>query len=243
MDFLRNPLTATEANFILNALPSSRRKTYLDLANEHSRNSQEINLLAATLYVWNGYVASAVDRATGEVEIMLRNLIDKSFSTWNSAYPRSGSTEWILHPEGVLKDLVWPSGQKKLQHYADIRKESTAPTHDDYVAGLTFGNWVHLLPRNHATDRNSRVILWKEAIEPNTSAMNMRSFQSAAMQVKNMRNRATHRRPIIKDINLLQSTHGNCIEIAKAIDPAVGTWLRNQRWIPDALAKNPLKNK
>lgn len=76
-------------------------------------------------------------------------------------------------------------------------------TQDDSLAGLTFGQWVHLLPKPHAGERNARVILWNEALEPNLSpygrsSSNRRRFQSQALAVKELRNRATHRRPLVK---------------------------------------------
>lgn len=58
------------------------------------------------------------------------------------------------------------------------------------MAGLTFGQWVHLLPKPHAGERNARVILWNEALEPNLSlygqnSTNRRRFQGRRLQSKN----------------------------------------------------------
>lgn len=241
MNPLTNPLTGDKARSILNALPPSRRNTYLSMAQGCKDSTSEIEVQAASLYIWNGYVASTVDRTTGEVEVLLRNFIDRCFSTWNSSEPRLGSTEWLLNPEGVLRELALPEESKRLIDYADIRTVTGTPSHNDYIAGLTFGTWIHLLPKKHAGENNSRVILWNEALEPHLGAMNRRSFQDAAMHVKDMRNRATHRRPIIKDLDELRETHRRCVEIAKSIDPNVGTWLRDEQWIPRALRQDPRK--
>lgn len=241
MNPLTAPLTKEKAHSILNALPPSRRSTYLSLAQDCRSSPLETEIRAASLYVWNGYVASAVDRTTGEVEVLLRNFIDRCFSAWNSREPRLGSSEWLLNPEGVLHELVLPEENKRLIDYADIRTVVGTPSHDDYIAGLTFGTWIHLLPKKHAKNNNSRVILWHEALEPNLNGTNRRSFQDAAMRVKDMRNRATHRRPIIKDLNEIRETHRRCIEIAKSIDPNIGAWLRDEQWIPHALRKDPRK--
>ena len=61
------------------------------------------------------------------------------------------------------------------------------------------------------------------------------------MRVKDMRNRATHRRPIIRDLNELEATHSRCVAITKAIDPSIGEWLLAERWIPHALSQDPRK--
>lgn len=91
----------------------------------------------------------------------------------------------------------------RLRHHFIGSVRSVWHTQDDSLAGLTFGQWVHLLPKPHAGDRNARVVLWDEALEPNLSpygqnSTNRRRFQSQALAVKELRNRATHRRPLVK---------------------------------------------
>ena len=148
MNLLTNPLTTDSADSILKALPPSRRDTYISMAKDCESSPSELNTTAATLYIWNGYVASAIDRTTGEVEVLLRNFIDRCFSAWNSGKPRLGSEDWLINPEGKLRELVFPEGKKKLTDYADVRTVTGTPTHDDYIAGLTFGTWIHLFPKN-----------------------------------------------------------------------------------------------
>lgn len=94
-------------------------------------------------------------------------------------------------------------GIRAFTHHVIGSVRSVWRTQDDSLAGLTFGQWVHLLPKPHAGERNARVILWNEALEPNLSpygrsASNRRRFQSQALAVKELRNRATHRRPLVK---------------------------------------------
>ena len=121
-------------------------------------------------------------------------------------------------------------------------------TQDDSLAGLTFGQWVHLLPKPHAGERNARVILWNEALEPNLSpygrsSSSRRRFQSQALAVKELRNQATHRRPLVKDKNRIQNAHRDCIELLRAINPELGGWFKNQKWIPNVLATSPIPRK
>lgn len=231
-----------QARFILDSIPASRRQTYLEIAGKNQNGN--LDVLAARLYVWNGYLASVVDRTTGEVEVLLRNFMDEAFSSWNSRATSNGSPEWLVHPEGILAELIKPPGRKPLVDYAELSPSVDTPSHDDYVAGLTFGNWVHLLPKPHAGENNKRVQLWKQALEPSLDGanhLNRVSFQIHAMRAKEMRNRATHRRPLIKKVSDLQLTHQSCVELARAINPDMGEWLRDQKWIPLALQKSPLK--
>lgn len=239
MKVYSNEITSNEASAIMAALPDGRRNTYLGIAQKNS--SSDLTIAAARLYIWNGYLASVVDRATGEVEVLLRNCIDAGFSEWNCAPQQKGSREWLLFPEGVLSEIVAPVGNKPLTQYAHLDTVQGVPVHDDYVAGLTFGNWVHLLPKPHAQGNNSRVILWNEALEPRVRGLNRVIFQKRAMFVKDMRNRATHRRPLVKDISAIEKVHQSCVELSRAMNPELGEWIRNERWIPEALEQSPLK--
>ena len=240
-----NEVSAKEATLILGALPAPRKRPYLDLAAQYADSETEVLILAARLYIWNGDVAAAVDRAACEVEIQLRNFMDRGFSQWNTNPPRCGSPEWLLQPRGELATITTNKNGVALSSMAEIQPNIVAPTHDDYVAGLTFGQWVHLLPKPHAGERNARVILWNEALEPNLSpygqnSTNRRSFQGQALAVKELRNRATHRRPLVKNQNSIQNAHRDCIELLRAINPELGDWFKDQKWIPNILAMSPM---
>lgn len=241
MKLYSSEITSTEASAIMSALPEVRRNTYLEIAGRGSAGSSELQVLAARLYIWNGYLASVIDRATGEVEVLLRNCMNEGFVEWNSAHPQNGSREWLCYPEGELAKVVAPAGKKSLAEYAHLETVEGTPLHDDYVAGLTFGNWVHLLPKPHAQGNNPRVILWDEALSPRVQGLNRVNFQKRAMFVKDMRNRATHRRPLVKDIIALEKTHQSCVELSRAINPDLGEWMRAEQWILGALKQSPLK--
>ena len=227
-----------QAHCIWEALPVARRETYLRIAEQHGACDAQAILLAMQLYVWNGDLAAAVDRATGEVEVYLRNFIDKSFSQWNESSV-AGTHEWLTQPASPLTKLVNTSRGSilSLAHTDTVRGK---PTHHDYVAGLSFGTWVHLLPRPHAGSKNAHVRLWREALEPKLGTSDRVNFQRQAMRIKDMRNRATHRRPLVKDIKSLSQVHRDSVEILRAIDHHLGEWFRIQKWIPVVLNDSPL---
>lgn len=246
MDMKSNEVSFEEASLILSALPEPRKDTYLGLADSYTSTDDERLVLAARLYIWNGDLASAVDRSAGEVEIQLRNFMDKAFIKWNTADPRNGSAEWLLYPKDELEEITKYGDGKTLVDNADVKTAGNNVTHDDYIAGLTFGQWVHLLPKPHATDTNARVILWKQALEPclskeNPGVTNRVIFQQQAMSVKEIRNRATHRRPLIKNVNAVNDAHRDCIELLRAINPELGEWFKGRRWIPEVLSASPLQ--
>lgn len=214
--------------------------TYLQIAAEKGRSTSRSEVKAAQLYVWNGYLASVVDRLTGEVEVVLRNFIDPAFREWNSSNPRSGRSDWLEHPEAELSEIVSPKKGRSLISYAHLDSVVGTPVHDDFVAGLTFGNWVHLLPKKHAGERNSRVILWNEALSARLRNPDRVSFQRNAMLVKDMRNRAVHRRPLVKHLALLERTHQSSVELISSVNSELGDWVKRERWIPSALQESPL---
>lgn len=222
-----NEVSLEEAWLILNALPEPRKRTYLDLASPNAKTDGERLILAARLYVWNG---------------------DRAFIKWNTDEPRNGSREWVLYPQDELREITTDRRGKTLVDKSDVKTAGEDITHDDYIAGLTFGQWVHLLPKPHAGENNARVILWSEALEPclsdeNPSVTNRVIFQGQAMAVKEIRNRATHRRPLVKNIHLVNDAHRDCIELLRAINPELGEWFKQRRWIPEALSASPLQGK
>ena len=243
MEVFNVPVTEREAEIILTSLPDARKRTYLRIAEEHGTRAVPLGVMAARLYVWNGYLSAVVERTTGEIEVLLRNFIDQRFGEWNCRASKEGKREWLLAPEGILANLVSPksSGKKPLREYANLETVNGVPTHDDYVAGLTFGNWVHLLPKGHAGPKNIRVQLWEEALAPSLYRPNRISFQKHAMRAKDMRNRASHRRPLVKELKEVELTHQSCVEIAAKINPEMGRWIREEKWIPRALGECPLK--
>lgn len=243
MKVCNQSITNELADSILAALPTPRRATYESEALKHGFEAERTPIAAARLYLWNGYLASVVDRTTGEVEVLLRNFMDKRLRLWNlEAGSGEAPTEaWLENPKSPLDELVFPKGKPPLKRFSHLSTVKGEPTHDDYIAGFTFGTWAHLLPKQHAGSNNTRLILWNEALLPGLDASTDRvAFQGHVMKVKQMRNRATHRRPLVKDLGIVEQIHQSCIEVTRSIDPAIGAWLKGERWIPDALKLNPL---
>ncbi|PIS66658.1 hypothetical protein AZH46_10105 [Corynebacterium striatum] len=198
--------------------------------------------LAARLYLWNSYLAATVQRTTGIVEVLLRNVIDTSFAQWNSGEPRCGSSEWIEYPEAELAKIVLGRRNRSrgLASYSDVSSVRGIPTHDDLVAGL-FGSWVRLLPNKAAASNleNPRHVLWEEAIAPHLYQDDWVVFTKRCAEVLRWRNRASHHRPLIFDLKAIANVHQACIETARMMNPGMGAWIKSERWILLALEKDP----
>lgn len=233
MNISTHEITNHAAAVLLDTLPPPRCQVYRNLAGSRG------DIGAAELYLWNSYVASAVQRTTGMVEILLRNAIDSAFSQWNIAH--GGPCSWITDPVDKLAEIVTPPGKKPLSDWADLCTVNGNPTHHDYVAGLSFGSWTQLLPRHwHQNASNPRRVLWVEALAPNLHNADMTNFSNRSRDLQVIRNRASHHRPLINAIPRLEKAHQDCIEIAKNINPQMGEWLRQEQWILNAVRKSPI---
>lgn len=233
MKISTNPVTKTSAEIILGSLPEARRQRYMDLAG------QKGPLVAAQIYLWNSYVAAAILRTTGFAEVQLRTVIDESFAEWNIQH--GGTREWITDPVDLLATVV-AQPKRPLRSFADLKTAGPNPTHNDYVAGLSFGSWTQLLPTSHyQNDRNPRHVLWVEAIRPRLTHADETNFSSRANSLRTIRNRASHHRPIISEENAVRQAHQDSVELCKMINPKLGEWLRRERWILEALNQSPLK--
>lgn len=164
MDVSTFPVTLRTAQLLFDSIPAVRTRRYMEIVDRGDMR------LAARLYLWNSYLAATVQRTTGIVEVLLRNVIDTSFAQWNSGEPRCGSSEWIEYPEAELAKIVLGRRNRSrgLASYSDVSSVRGIPTHDDLVAGLSFGSWVRLLPNKAAASNpeNPRHVLWEEAIAP-----------------------------------------------------------------------------
>lgn len=237
MEICTHTVNERSATLLLESIPSARIQIYKDIAGSGD------DVLAAELYLWNSYMAATVQRATGIVEVLLRNLINDAFSDWNSRCPQNGTRNWITSPIGKLQRIVFPSGGKSLKKHAHTNTVEGEPTHDDLVAGLPFGSWTQLLPhKGRQSAENPRYVLWKEALEPVLHQANETSFPQRARDLAFMRNRASHHRPLLSNLSKIEKTHQDCVEVATAINPGMGSWMRSEKWIPQALKLFPGKH-
>ena len=223
--------TAT-AQMVLSSIPEVRRRIYIDAAGSH-----EIGL-AAQLYLWNTYMSATVLRTTGIVEVQVRNRMDCALREWNEC--NGGSHRWIEEPVGELAKVVRPSGNKPLHKLADTTTVVGKPTHDDYVAGLTFGAWARLLPRPKVNESNPRLLMWNGALATALGAEDELPHVVIAqlLRIVEMRNRAAHHRPLI-ELAALNRCHQDVVATLRRINEPLGRWMRNEKWIPQVVKCSP----
>jgi len=228
------PLTEFAAGIVLRSVPEARRQTYIDAVQPHDI------LAAAELYLWNSFMSAALLRTTGIVEVQVRNRIDSGLREWN--LQNGGSEGWICDPVGALADIVKPASDKPLTKYANLSTVPKNATHDDYVAGLSFGSWVRLLPKKGIrSSGNPRLRMWNEVFRdvlghPKRQPPAVASDQ--LFRLLTLRNRAAHHRPLL-DTKALQICHQDVLEVLGRFDRPLKQWMQNEKWIPRAVQAMP----
>lgn len=228
------PLTEFAADIVLRSVPEVRRQTYVDAVQPHD------TLAAAELYLWNSYMSATLLRATGIVEVQVRNRIDIGLREWNTR--NGGDEKWICDPVGILADIVKPASNKPLAKFANLSTTPEAATHDDYVAGLSFGSWIRLLPKKGIkSSENPRLLMWDEVFrgvlgQPKGHPPAVTSDQ--LFRLLKLRNRAAHHRPLL-DTTALQVCHQDVLEVLGRFDRPLKQWMQNEKWIPRAVQAMP----
>lgn len=236
----------TTQQAISNQIGSSRFNTYLTAAKGK-------RIKALNLYLWNLEVAAAIISTTSIVEVNLRNTIDEALKNWNSAQSyvlvpgRSTpyDRDWLADPSPSLERVVAPPRKPTLQQISrnsmkDINGICTKPnpTHDDYVAGLTFGTWTSLLPKPNATSAsNIRVRMWNEELK-NHFAHDRYKVYEWANTVRYARNRASHLEPLL-DVEELKKFHRASVRLLNSMSPETADWVAGRELLPKAVREKP----
>lgn len=230
-----------------------RLQTYLHFAsNDLGR--------ALSLYQWNIRASAAVISSTGMVEVQLRNSLDEALRQWNSNQQFSSGNgyygpDWLQNPASPLKDIINPPGQKTMQARAedslrglDGTSTKRNPTHDDLVAGLTFGSWRYLLPSPIASSpKNDRIRMWNDSLgacfkdRSNSAQLHLprNVVYNWVNQLCFARNRASHLEPFLEPTRLI-TIHRVSARLLNSLNPAAASWFASQRFLPDIVADYPI---
>ena len=218
--------------------------------------------LALELYQWNIRASAAVVSSTGMVEVQLRNSLDQALRSWNSAqtdpttHARYG-TDWLQRPASPLRDVINPKGEKEMWVRAhrsllgiDGKPSKLNPSHDDLIAGLTFGTWRFLLPSPKAkSKKNDRIRIWNEALcfpfkERTASSQQLVSRNVVYGWVNCLwyyRNRASHLEPFLEHAEL-KRIHRTSARLLNSLNPDAASWFAGQQFLPEVANQHPLNS-
>lgn len=245
-------LTYTAARQIEQAIPITRFQTYKQATNG--------TVAAAQLYLWNIQAASAVTELTGLVEVLLRDTIDTHLRSWNIS--SGGGDDWIVNPKPtalshVVRPDVPPNWRPRwqgelyfrwweknaLQNHdvprPNARSRRRIPaTHDDLVASLNFGSWTSILPSPDAEDGNNRLTIWDSALSPGFGGVRREAVYRYAHELRWMRNRAAHLRPLLNTDDL-RMTHRYAVRLLRAMDADFAQIIAGQAVLPTIIKAKP----
>ncbi|MEU8146170.1 hypothetical protein [Nonomuraea sp. NPDC048901] len=139
--------------------------------------------VALRLYTWNKEIVGAFSGSLSELEVVLRNAMDRRLTS------HFGGRDWWASPRIRLA----PHARDKITAVA-MPKAGAIPTADDVVAGLTFGFWESLLGRKH----NYESHLWWPALRdafPGYSGVRG-PLHADVYNLRLFRNRISHCEPI-----------------------------------------------
>lgn len=97
------------------------------------------------LYCWNDSVSQCLQSLLSIVEITLRNSLSREFARAHIIQQQPQNLHWY---ECIV---IHPKSKEKIENVTHMRRgrrkipKFPAPTHNDVVAGLSFGFWKHLL--------------------------------------------------------------------------------------------------
>lgn len=228
---------------------------------------------AGALYTWQLELHAAWYEVLGLVEMLLRHSLDNALAGWNtsSSLPGGGTPDWLLSSARPLNSLNrrMSSDVRTAARKAAARRAPThprfgaAPTHDDFVAQLTFGNLTHLLltktaPTNRsarATGFSGRENLWLYAainafpnrhdVWPAGARKDTQGRQvclgyhigNTAERLRVLRNRVGHHEQTLAANHAAR--HEDALLLARAIDPHAAEAITELSSVPRILARRP----
>lgn len=234
-------MTATAP--LLDMLGAARYETY---ASASGRDPE----LTAALYAWNTDLSGAWHSHLSNVEIAIRNAMDRELSAWNATQLRNDGgkfgPDWTA-PQGAhqaiygLVSNALNNARKYAKRTADQRpsghpRYQVPPTHDDIVSQLMFGAWSGMLiAPNESGPSESRKSLWDQCLHrafpgADPSHAGLREVAGHVEGLRSLRNRVAHHENLLA-LNTRARLNGS-LKLLRFIDPA----------LPDyAMARNRLR--
>ena len=199
-----------------------RLQTYLDATHGNLDQSLE-------LYKWNSEVSAEVFRVLADVEIFLRNVIDRELQELNVTL--GNNLSWL----DELNQFIPPIRRLDIERAKYfLLADGKLLDHANIVSQLNFGFWRSFLVKwNKDT-------LWPSALcfaFPHSPSRQPEYIFTRVRHLHVLRNRIAHhepihRRDIARDFQI-------CIEVLYAISPAIAQWSVDNSRVLQVLAERP----
>ncbi|GIF21395.1 hypothetical protein BJ973_005158 [Actinoplanes tereljensis] len=187
--------------------------------------------LAVRLYEWNTEISAALGSTLGHLEVLLRNTLSDTLTTWSAA--RFGEPRWYVDPGALLN---YQAGRDIDTARRRATRGGRAETTGRVTAELTFGFWRYLLTGHYERT------LWLGCLRPAFPGLYRqgmrRDVDAAVSELHQARNRMAHLEPMFnRPIGTLQTT---ALRVAGWICPTSRDWMDAQCRVPQLLARRPL---
>lgn len=185
---------------------------------------------ALELCRWNTEISAAFFQVLADLEVFLRNAIDRELQTMCITLGYRGS--WFDEPRVML-----PPKQKVVIGLtrAYLVEEGKPLTHSNMVSHLNFGFWRSLLVRWNKDN------LWPNALRfafPHSPSRQPEYIFTRVRHLHILRNRIAHHEPI-HNRDIVQD-YQICIDVLRAISPVIADWSAGNSHVLQVLAHRPL---
>lgn len=216
-------LSSQETEVVVALLTVDRLQSYLIASNG------DINE-ALALYRWNVEVSSAIFSVLSDVEIALRNSIDREMQKLNVTV--SNHDSWFDSPSVIMSSYC----RHNLERARTALAVGGKPiTHSNIVAELNFGFWRAFLSRQY------KDTLWRTSIRfafPHSPSRQPEYIFTRVRHLHVLRNRIAHHEPIHnRDI---ARDYQVCMEVLNAISPVIAAWSAENSYLLNVLSEKPL---
>lgn len=216
-------MSSDELAIVSNHLTTNRLESYLNAT--HGNLDQ-----ALKLYMWNSEISAEIFRVLADVEVFLRNAIDRELQKLNVTLGNDMS--WL----DDLKQFIPPIRRIEIERAKYFVVADGKPLdHPSIVSQLNFGFWRSFLVRWNKDN------LWPNALRfafPHSPSRQPEYIFTRVRHLHVLRNRIAHHEPIHnRDI---AHDFQICMEVLNAISPVIAEWSNQNSRVPQVLAEKPL---
>ena len=216
-------MSSDELVLVSNHLTAHRLQSYLNVTYGDLDQALE-------LYKWNSEISTEIFRVLADVEVFLRNAIDRELQKFNVTL--GNNTSWL----DDLNQFIPPIRRLDIERAKYfVVADGKDLDHSNIVSQLNFGFWRSFLVRWNKDN------LWPNALRfafPYSPSRQPEYIFTRVRHLHVLRNRIAHHEPIHR--RDLMGDYRICVDVLNAISPVVGEWsIKNSR-VLQLLAEKPL---
>lgn len=205
--------------------------------NEYMVAANHDVVAARELYEWNVAVSSAFFEVISQVEVVLRNAVDRilrPLEVPESARLEVGSGWWFANPAFLNEEFELTYYESALRHLGG-KKKAKSVSRDKVFSSMTFGIWESVFGKSHEQLFRSHLVY----AFPNRTRKGFKRdvVYKNVHNLRNLRNRIAHHQAIF-DLPL-EERFEQAMDLMRWIDPELEQWIRGLSRVPELLDGRP----